>query len=102
NFSRFVKYLSNLSANVQIIDLISGGTMRKLFASLGVRFLIIVIAGFVLIVAAGVWKFGISRTWTQRIPPGWTWVSNSITQQANVDPATHKLPDPGSNKANIY
>src|SRR5258708_7856817 len=76
--------------------------MRKPFVNLGVRLLIVVIAGIVLIVAAGVWKFGLSRTWTQRISPGWSWVSNSLTQQANVDPATHKLPDPGNNQANIY
>lgn len=59
----------------------------------------LIIVGVGLLVAAAVWNFGLSRTWTQRIPSGWSWVSNSILDQAYPDPKTNQL---GNDKTNLY
>ncbi len=64
------------------------------------KFLLVI--GLLLLVAAGVWKFSLSKNWTPRITPGWSWTANSLLEQAYPDAVTHKLPDAGQNRTNLY
>jgi hypothetical protein len=54
---------------------------------------ILLAIGILLLVSAGVWKFGLSKNWTPRITPGWSWTTNSLLEQANPDPKTKQLVD---------
>jgi hypothetical protein len=42
--------------------------------------------GLILIAAAGLWYFWLAPSWTQRLPPGWTW-------QTYSDPASGEFPE---------
>jgi hypothetical protein len=49
---------------------------------------ILFIAGALLIVAAGVWKFGFSQVWENRYTDGWTWQVNTLGQTGYPDEKT--------------
>jgi len=49
--------------------------------------------GLILVCAAGLWYFGLSSRWTNRITPGWEWASNTIGTVAWADFETGIYPD---------
>lgn len=54
------------------------------------RFL--VLAGFLLLTLAIIWKFVIAPQWTQRLPAGWTWQARYIGISTYPDPITGEFP----------
>jgi hypothetical protein len=59
---------------------------------------LLMILGLVLIVGAGLWKFGLSSRWTQRYPSDWRWDANFIGTTLYADatgqyPADRVFPD---------
>ena len=54
---------------------------------------VFLVAGLALLCAAGVWHFGLSHRWAQRLTPGWRWESNVIGTMTFADAATGRLPE---------
>lgn len=50
------------------------------------------LAGVLLLAAAGFWKFGLASHWTQRLPAGWSWEANYIGISTYPDSVTGEFP----------
>lgn len=49
--------------------------------------------GLVLMAMSGLWRFGFSTVWAQRVQQGWNWQSHFVGISTAPDPATEQFPE---------